>query len=101
MNANDPRLDPRLHPAAAFFNPGGGFRRAWLHYDLEVTLGWPLAPEMELRDVTAQHFSNGFMMRPVPEWKTSVRGGSNRILVVDGHEVGSWSLHPLAPPDRP
>ena len=96
VSANDPRLDTRIHPAAAFFNPGGGFRRAWLHYDLEVTLGWPLAPESELQDVTAQHFSNGFMMRPVPEFKTRVTGGTNRILVVDGQEVGNWSLQPLA-----
>jgi hypothetical protein len=98
VKANDPRLDPKLHPAAAFFNPTGGFRRVWQHYDLEVTLGWPLAPEMQLQDVTAQHFSNGFMMRPVPEWKTSVQDRTNRILVVDGQEVGSWSLQPLASP---
>jgi hypothetical protein len=95
------RADPRLatNPLAKHFNPNGGFLRVWMHYDLEATLGWPQAAETALQSVTAQQFSQGFMMQPVPQWDAGRNSmGTDRILVVNGHEVGRWRLEPIAPP---
>jgi hypothetical protein len=97
-SASVPRADPRLasNPLAKHFNPKGGFLRVWTHYDLESTLGWPQAGETALPGVTAQHFSQGFMMQPVPDWDaTRSTMGTGRILVVNGHEVGHWRLEPI------
>jgi hypothetical protein len=97
-DATVPRADAKLagNPLGKYFNPTGGFLRVWTHYDLESLLGWPQSGERSLSDVTAQRFSQGFMMRPVPAWEASGRAPAvPHILVVHGHEAGSWRLEPL------
>jgi hypothetical protein len=98
-SASVPRADSRLtaNPLAKYFNPNGGFLRVWTHYDLESTLGWPQAAETALTGVTAQRFSQGFMMQPMPRWDATRNAlGTSHILVVNGHEVGRWRLEPIA-----
>ena len=78
------------NPKGKNFNPRGGFRRSWLQHQLETVLGWPEGPEVEITDLTLQHFSGGFMLRPLREWKPKTFDGSSVLVITtaEPHERG-------------
>lgn len=87
------------HPSAKYFNPNGGFRRIWLQHQLEALLGWPKSAEIEVPDLTLQHFAAGFMLRPLLAWPArTLELGSVLVIATEAEhadgkhdEAGQWT----------